>query len=233
MSAKSTEGGYIVWNPDRTAEGPIELPTLVGWIRGGKVTASTWLFLVNGGTWTRATDVPELQMFFHSGRGRQAGQLLSARGLDLQALRRVRLLAQFTDDQLARFAGYVEAEQLPQGSVIVKQGDRGNAMYVLLEGEVSVRLTVKGLETELATLHAGDFFGDFSLFDHGPRSADVVANCTCLLLKISTDQFDRIAREAPDLATPFLRAVGKTLTTRIRQGNKHQGEVVQMAHALE
>lgn len=233
MSAKTPEGGYIVWNTNRTAEGPVELPTLVGWIRGGKVIANTWLFLVNGGIWTRAAEVPELQMFFQSGRGKQAGQLLSARGLDLQALRRVRLLSQLTDEQLARFAGYVDAERLPQASVIVKQGDRGNAMYVLLEGEVSVRLTVNGIETELATLHAGDFFGDFSLFDHGPRSADVVANCSCLLLRISVEQFDRIARDAPDLATPFLRAVGKTLTTRIRQGNKHQGEVVQMAHALE
>lgn len=233
MSAKSPEGGYIVWNTDRTAEGPLELPTLVGWIRGGKVTANTWLFLVHGGVWTRACEVPELQMFFQSGLARQAGQLLSARGLDLQALRRVRLLAQLSDEQLARFAEFVDVERVPQASVIVKQGDRGSAMYVLLEGEVSVRLNLNGLETELATLNAGDFFGDFSLFDHGPRSADVVANCTCLLLKISVDHFDRIAHEAPDLATPFLRAIGKTLTTRIRSGNKHQGEAVKMAQALE
>jgi CRP/FNR family cyclic AMP-dependent transcriptional regulator len=233
MSAKSPEGGYIVWNTDRTAQSPVELPTLVGWIRGGKVTADTWLFLVKGAMWQRAADVPELQMFFHADLSKQSSQFLSARGLDLQALRRVRLLSYMTDEQLARFASFVEAERMPQGAVIVKQGDLGTAMYVLLEGEVSVRLNLNGLETELATLNPGDFFGDFSLFDHGPRSADVVANSTCLLLKISVDHFERIAREAPELATPFLRAIGKTLTTRIRTGNKHQGEAVKMAHALE
>jgi hypothetical protein len=47
------------------------------------------------------------------------------------------------------------------------------------------------------------------------------------------DHFERMAHEAPDLATPFLRAIGKTLTTRIRTGNKHQGEIVKIAHALE
>ena len=48
-------------------------------------------------------------------------------------------------------------------------------MYVILEGELSVRMNVGGLETQLATLAVGDFFGDFALFDHGPRSASVVA----------------------------------------------------------
>lgn len=155
------------------------------------------------------------------------------RGIDTRALRRIRLLSYLTDEQLERFAGYVEAERLPQGSVIVKQGDRGTAMYVILEGEVSVRLNLGGEQTELATLAAGDFFGDFSLFDRGPRAADVVANCSCLLLKISVDHFERLSQEAPDLATPFLRVIGKTLTARIRMGNKHQGEAVKIAHSLQ
>lgn len=233
MSAKSPSSGYIVWNTDKTAQSPVELPTLVGLIRGGKVSANTWLFVVNGAVWQRASDVPELQMFFHPHLTGTAAQFQTVRGLDIAALRRIRLLSYLTDDQLARFAEFVEAERLPQGSVIVKQGDRGNAMFVILEGEVSVRLNMDGLQTELATLSTGDFFGDFSLFDHGPRSADVVANSSCLLLKISVDHFERLAHEAPDLATPFLRAIGKTLTYRIRSGNKHQGEAVKIAHSLD
>ncbi len=52
---------------------------------------------------------------------------------------------------------------------------------------------------------------------------------SCLLLKISTEAFQRLSHEAPELATPFLRAVGKTLAARIRIGNKHQGEALMMA----
>lgn len=232
MSAKSSEAGYIVWNTNKTAQSPVELPTLVGWIRGGKVTANTWIFLTHGATWQRAADVPELLMFFQSHHPGQ-DPLQSVRGIDPRALRRIRLLSYLTDEQLNRFADYVEAERVPQGAVVVKQGDRGNAMYVILEGELSVQMNVEGLRSDLATLTTGDFFGDFSLFDHGPRSADVVATCSCLLLKISVEHFERMAHDAPDLATPFLRAIGKTLTTRIRTGNKHQGEVVKIAHALD
>jgi hypothetical protein len=53
------------------------------------------------------------------------------------------------------------------------------------------------------------------------------------LLKISAASFDHLSREAPDLATPFLRALGKTLTARIRASNKHHGESVMMANALK
>ena len=95
-----------------------------------------------------------------------------------------------------------------------------DAMYLLLDGEIRVRLMIHGKETTLTTLLAGDFFGEISLFDHGPRSADVVVNQSAVLLKISAASFQRMADEAPELATPFLLAMGRTLTGRIRADNK-------------
>ena len=134
-----------------------------------------------------------------------------------------------TDDQLERFAQFVEAEKVPQWSVIVKQGDPGDSMYFILEGELRARINVMGNETILATLSAGDFFGDISLFDHGPRSADVVANSDSLVVKISAEAFDQLAKEAPEIATPFLRAVGRTLSARIRTDNKRYGDSVKFS----
>ena len=66
-----------------------------------------------------------------------------------------------------------------------------------------------------------------------PRSADVVASAPSLRLRISATAFDEMSREAPDLTTPFLRALGQTLTVRIRASNKHHGESVMMANALK
>ena len=106
-------------------------------------------------------------------------------------------------------------------------------MFLVLEGELSVRMKVLDEESTLATLGVGDFFGDISLFDHGPRSANVMANCSSILIKISATAFQRLAKEAPELATPFLLAIGKTLTARIRAGNKHHGEAVKFARAVE
>jgi hypothetical protein len=236
MAAVSTNTGYIVWGIDQTAYGPVELPSLVAWVKDERVTADTWIYAAQNSSWQKASDVPELQMFFRSKGGQsEAGQAadMSPRGLDPRALRRIKILAGMSDDQLERFAQFVEVEKVPQWSVIVKQGDPGDSMYFILDGELRVRINVMGKESILATLGAGDFFGDVSLFDHGPRSADVVANTDSTIVKVSATGFDALAKEAPEIATPFLRAVGRTLSARIRTDNKRYGDSVKFARASE
>jgi hypothetical protein len=236
MAAVSTDAGFIVWGIDQAAYGPVELPTLVSWVKDERVTADTWIYAAQSGSWQKASNVPELQMFFRS-KGEWSSSsalaMMTPRGLDPRALRRIKILAGMTDGQLERFAQFVEVEKVPQWSVIVKQGDPGDTMYFILEGELRVRLNVLGKETLLATLGAGDFFGDVSLFDQGPRSADVVANSDSLVVKISAAAFDALAREAPEIATPFLRAVGRTLSARIRTDNKRYGDAVKFSRTVE
>ena len=234
MAAIATETCFVVWGVDQTAYGPVELPTLVSWVKDERVTADTWIYAAKNSSWQKAADVPELQMFFRStpaGAHDGTAAMTTARGLDPRALRRIKILGGMTDDQLERFAQFVEAEKVPQWSVIVKQGDPGDSMFFILEGELRARISVMGNETILATLCAGDFFGDISLFDHGPRSADVVANSDSLLVKITAEAFDRLAKEAPEIATPFLRAVGRTLSARIRTDNKRYGDSVKFSRA--
>jgi hypothetical protein len=225
---------FIVWGVDQAAYGPVELPTLVAWVKDERVTADTWVFAGKNRSWQKASEVPELQMFFNrKPRGTPAGveALESPRGLDPRALRRVRILACMTDEQLERFAPFLEVHKIPQWTTIVKQGETGDSMYFILEGELRVRIDIAGKESTLATMTVGEFFGDISLFDRGPRSADVVANTDSVLAKISADALDTLAREAPDLATPFLRAIGKTLTARIRADNKRYTDSVKFTRA--
>ncbi|HYV30079.1 MAG TPA: cyclic nucleotide-binding domain-containing protein, partial [Candidatus Binatia bacterium] len=118
-----------------------------------------------------------------------------------------------------------------QWTEIVGQGQHGDAMYLVLEGELRVRLMIGGKETILVTLSAGEFFGEISLFDHGPRSADVVANTDSLLLKIPASKFEKLLTQAPDLAAPFLFAMAKTLTARIRADNKRYRDSIHLARA--
>ena len=234
MAAVSTEAGFIVWGIDQAAYGPVELPALVAWVKDERVTADTWIYAAQNGSWQKAAEVPELQMFFRSkngGAAAGAAAMTTARGIDPHALRRVKILGGMTDDQLDRFAQFVEVEKVPQWSIVVKQGDPGDSMYFILEGELRARINVLDRETILATLSVGDFFGDISLFDHGPRSADVVANSDSLVVKLSAAAFDQLATEAPEIATPFLRAVGRTLSARIRTDNKRYGDSVKFSRA--
>jgi len=236
ISTKISTAKYFVWDTDKTAHGPFEFTELIEWVKSGRIVARSWVFACVGGIWERAEKLPELRAFFQVQRPKiapRAGAAHAVATIEFSNLRRNRLLAYLTDEQLERFAHFVVVERFAQGSVIVKQGDRSKAMYLILEGELSVHLMFAEQQTELAILGTGDFFGDFALFDHGPRSADVVANQSCLLLKISADAFQELSYKAPDLATPFLRAIGSTLATRLRAGNKRQGEAGLMAAHAE
>ena len=222
MNAETESVGFFVWGLDKAAYGPVELPTLVAWIKDGRVFSDTWLFDERTSRWQPAASFVELQPVF---KPRAAGAPAPAPAAALTvvtpgALRRVKILGSFGEQQLERFATFMEAEKVRQWSLVVKQGDMSDAMYLILDGELRVRISVGGAEKILATLTVGEFFGDIALFDRGPRSADVVANVDSLLLKISAAAFDRLCKEAPELATPFLLAVGKTLTSRIRADNK-------------
>jgi len=152
-------------------------------------------------------------------------------GIKPGMLRRVKILADMNDQQLGRFVQFMEVQQVPQFREIVKQGEQGDSMFLVLEGEVRARLMIAGKETTLMTLGAGEFFGEMSLFDQQPRSADVVANKDCVLLKVSADKFNKLTSDAPDLATPFLVAICRSVAGRLRQGNKKLKDTLNFGRA--
>ena len=223
QSQPQTANVFFIWGIDDAPYGPVELPTLVNWIKDERVLAETWVFARRIGTWQRASDIPELKMFF----GKKTAPAANAptRPITPGSLRRIKILADLNDAQLEHLTDFMELQRAPQWSVIVKQGDPGDAMYLIVEGEVRARVLVGTQEMILSTFGPGEFFGDMSLFDHGPRSADVVANVDCTLIKISAGAFDRLTREAPALATPFLQATSRTLAARIRADNKRLSQM--------
>lgn len=230
MATQADSAQFYIWGIDQSAYGPIELPTLVNWIKDERVLSDTWVFVERDVTWRRAAEIPELEMFF---RRKSAPAASGPASLRAGSLRRVKILAGLGNEQLERLAQFMELQRVPQWSVIVKQGEQGDSMYLILEGELRARLMVGGKETILSTLGPGDFFGDMSLFDHGPRSADVVANVDSTVLKISAATFDKLAKEAPELAAPFLLATVRTLAARIRADNKRLRDSVSFSAAAE
>jgi hypothetical protein len=232
MASTATGTDFTVWGADQAAYGPVELPILVSWVKGERVTSDTWIFDAKNGAWRKAAEIPELQMFFRPKAG-AAGARAAApdEGIDPRMLRRVKILADLNDEQLTRFAGFMEVEKVAPWRVVVKQGECEDSMYLILEGEFRVRVPAGDQETILATLGTGEFFGDISLFDHGPRSADVVSNKDGVLLKITSSAIDKLAAEAPSVALPFLMAVGKTLAARIRTDNKRYFDSVKFSRA--
>jgi hypothetical protein len=230
MEVKEVPNGYFIWGIDDSSYGPVDLSVLIDWISDERVLADTWVFARHDGSWRRAGDMLELQVFFNQEMPAASGKPLGA-GIAPGSLRRIKILAQLNDAQLDHLSRFMEQQHVPQLSAVVKQGDPGDGMYLILQGELRARVKTGGQETIVSTFGPGDFFGDLSLFDRGPRSADIIANEDSTLLKISTDEFDRLTREAPALATVFLQAATRTLAARIRADNKKLDRITQQFRA--
>jgi hypothetical protein len=227
METTVTPVDYFIWGIDFATYGPVPLPTLIEWIKDERVFSDTWVYARGEHVWRLAKDVPELRPEFKKGGATASSDPVPGGGIKPGSLRRIKILADMNDLQLAHLAQYLEPLSVLQWACVCRQGDVGDGMFLILSGELRARLMVNGQETILANFEAGEFFGDMSLFDRGPRSADVVANADSLLFKLSVPNFERLLRDAPALATPFLQASARTLAARIRADNKRLTRLAQ------
>jgi CRP-like cAMP-binding protein len=102
------------------------------------------------------------------------------------------------------------------GEIIFRQGDEGDCMYVIQEGEVEVLSETDGKLVRLAVLDRGDFFGEMSIFQHEHRSATVRALSDTRVLTVDKKTFLSRIQADPSLAFRIV----ETLTRRINQMNE-------------
>jgi CRP/FNR family transcriptional regulator, cyclic AMP receptor protein len=98
-------------------------------------------------------------------------------------------------------------ETFAAGQTIFKEGDLGHAMYVVLDGSVS--LLVKGQLVEI--LMQGGVFGEMALIDATPRSATAVADSECRLVAINEKRFSFLIQQTPKFAIQIMRVMAERL----------------------
>ena len=105
---------------------------------------------------------------------------------------------------------------LQNGEVIVRQGEVGNCMYVIQQGQVEVLLRKGEVDVCVAVLGEGDFFGKMALFDQEVRSATVRARGEVRILTLEKRTFLRRIHEDPSLAFRMLEKMSR----RVRKLNE-------------
>ena len=101
--------------------------------------------------------------------------------------------------------------QLAPGDFLFREGDRGENMYVLLDGEIEILLG----DFVLETIGQGALIGEMALIHDSPRTATVVAKTPCRLAEISRRRFHFLVQQTPHFATHVM----KTLADRLRHMN--------------
>jgi len=224
---------YRAWGADNIAYGPVELPALVTWIKQGKVTANTWVFKEKDGAWSRASDITELKVLFKSKLPPSAAASAESLGIQPGSLRRIKMLADVDERLLASLLTYLEVVKVPPFGTVVNQGDHGDALFMVLEGEVRARVMIGGQETTLTTMGVGECFGELAIVDHGPRSADVIANQPTVLIKVSAAALKKMLTEAPALAAPFALALTRVIAQRVRSLTKRYEDSISFSRTAK
>jgi CRP/FNR family transcriptional regulator, cyclic AMP receptor protein len=126
-------------------------------------------------------------------------------------LRRIKSLASLSDEQLSAFLDFVEVVNCPHSATLFKEGQPGDSMFFILEGQMRVYTkTRKGEIVFLRILDAGDTFGEVALLNQAPRSASVEAVRESALLKITSASLQKLILQQPAAAAQFLYQIARS-----------------------
>ena len=135
------------------------------------------------------------------------------------ALRPTPLFVEFGPLELKHFVELCDPVRCVEGTLIVRQDEIGDCMFILLDGVAHVRHRRRGQRFELARLGPGDFFGELALVDAGPRIADVLARTECFLLKVTPASLHALTAFHPAIALKLFVAIARHVVARVRRTN--------------
>lgn len=122
--------------------------------------------------------------------------------------------------ELRLLATFSKEEMFKMGQSIFREGQKGDRLYIILDGEVRISKFIPGAgEEALAILHKGDFFGEMALIDNQPRSADAKAHTDVTVLPIEQSLLANILSRDVESGYQFLYILSKILSRRLREIN--------------
>ena len=184
----------------------IPFPQLDLWFRNPEVFTSSLISRSNGQDMLQRERV-------HNGQDtpqrvqqelpKQASKPLAIRDL----LKQVTYFHNFTDIELRQLIEIGYRKRLTDSSILFREGDPGDAFYIILSG--SVEVFVEKIDKQLTTLQTGNFFGELSLMLGIPRTASVRALEDTILFVINNKGFEKLLHEQPELAEVIIEELGK------------------------
>ena len=117
------------------------------------------------------------------------------------------LFSALSASQIRTLRRTVDEITVPPGKILCEEGSVGREFFFIVEGNASVRRNSR----KVATLGAGDYFGELSLLDRRPRSATVISDTDMTLLVLEQRRFNGLLDAMPALAHRLLVAMSERL----------------------
>ncbi len=134
-----------------------------------------------------------------------------------QDLRNIGLFGALPERVLDELAVELQVVELPGGSYVFREGEAGNCMFVVVQGDVEVlKKSRSGHDSRVAVLGPGDWFGEMSIIDVQPRSATVMTASPTRLVKITAADLDRLYRSDVKAYALIVQNIARELSRRLR-----------------
>jgi CRP-like cAMP-binding protein len=140
---------------------------------------------------------------------------------------------ELTRGELDRIVALGRLVSYAKDAVLFREGDPGEALYIVVNGSVRIGKAVPGAKEEaMAFMVPGSCFGEMSLFDGFPRSAGAIAHEDCQVLVLGRQAFLDLLHSDPIFARKILWAFCRTLSVRLRETTDRIVALFVMARAF-
>ena len=147
--------------------------------------------------------------------------------LDLDLLPKVTLFQDLDADALATLAGLLIAKKFAKGSVVFREHEQSDALYIVEQGSVVVSKHVSGdVDLVLTRFRPGDFFGEMGLFDAAPRSATANVEADSVLWRLDRSVFHDIFSRSPEVAAKICYRLVTIFIERLRATNEQTRDAI-------
>ncbi len=139
---------------------------------------------------------------------------------EVELLRNIPMFAKIEPSKLKLLAFTSERLTFRDGEVLFRQGDPGDAAYIIVTGRADVIVDTPNGPLRVAELKKNDFVGEIAILCDVPRTATIAAASELVTLKISKDLFFRLVTEFPQMAVEIMRVLAQRLektTTDLRE----------------
>jgi CRP-like cAMP-binding protein len=142
---------------------------------------------------------------------------------EVELLRNIPLFAKIEPSKIKLLAFTSERLTFQPGSVLCKQGDIGDAAFVIIDGSADVIVDTSNGPLTVATLSKNDVVGEIAILIDVPRTATIKATTELTTLKISKDLFFRLVREFPQIAVEMMRVLAERVVRTTEELQKAKG----------
>ena len=138
----------------------------------------------------------------------------------IKALKDNEIFKSLSDPEVAALSKIVDEKSYPAGTAIFYENMKGEAMYIVVSGQVRLsKMLAEGEEKTLTVMGAGDYFGENALLEEGPRPVTAIVSQESTLLVIKRSAFNKLLDEAPKVAVKVILGMYQVLSGRIRKAS--------------